>query len=133
MARKKNDEQNNGKIIEISRVVNSKGKEINIVARSIRKYRELRGLEQKQLSRMLGVSDSSVANWETGFSKPTLEVLVPVAKILGISLYELFGLDDPMMQYSKQEQKVFAKYKDLNEYHRAAVSTRQTIFPNLPF
>jgi SOS-response transcriptional repressor LexA len=48
---------------------------------------------------------------------------VPVASILGISLYELFGLDDPMMQYSKQEQRVFAKYKELNEPHRAAVST----------
>ena len=122
MARKKNDEQT-GKIIEINRVVNPKGKEINIVCRSIRKYRELRGLEQKELSQMLGVADSAVGNWETGYSKPNLDVLVPVARILGISLYELFGLDDPMMQYSKQEQRVFAKYKELNEPHRAAVST----------
>lgn len=124
MARKKNDETGKvGKIIEIGPAAGHKGKEINVVCRSIRRYRELRGLEQKEMSRMLSVSDTAVGNWERGFSKPPLEYIIPITNILGISLYELFGLDDPMMKYTRNEQRVFSKYKDLNEAHQKAVAT----------
>ena len=124
MARKKIDETGNGgKIIEITPSVGSNGKEIPVVSRSIRKYRELRGLEQKELSRRLGIADSSVGNWERGFSKPPLDLIVPISKELGISLYELFGIEDPMMKYTKEEQRIISKYKDLNEPHRKAVAT----------
>ena len=124
MARKKIDETGNGgKIIEIGPSVNSKGKDIPVLCRSIRKYRELRGIEQKELSRKLGVADSSVGNWERGFSKPPLELITSITKALGISLYELFGLEDPMMKYTKEEQRLISKYKDLNEPHQKAVAT----------
>lgn len=124
MARKKIDETGNGgKIIEIGPSVGSNGKEIPVVNRSIRKYRELRGLEQKELSRRLGIADSSVGNWERGFSKPPLDLIVPISKELGVSLYELFGIEDPMMKYTKEEQRIISKYKDLNEPHRKAVAT----------
>ena len=111
-----------GKVIEIGSS-SKKIRDIPIVSRSIKKYREQIGMEQKELARRLGIHKSAVSNWETGFSKPNIEILVPVCNVLGVSLYELFGLDDPMMKYTKQEQRVFAKYKELNEPHRAAVST----------
>ena len=123
MARQKNDENTNmGKVIEIGSS-SKKIRDIPIVSRSIKKYREQIGMEQKELARRLGIHKSAVSNWETGFSKPNIEILVPVCNVLGVSLYELFGLDDPMMKYTKQEQQIFAKYKELNEPHRAAVST----------
>lgn len=96
-------------------------KEINIVSRNIRKYREQLGMEQKELSQRLGVASSAVSNWETGFSKPNLDVLVPVCRILGITLYELFGVDDPRANMSEQERLLVAKYHELSEGHRYAV------------
>ena len=99
MARQKNDENTNmGKVIEIGSS-SKKIRDIPIVSRSIKKYREQIGMEQKELARRLGIHKSAVSNWETGFSKPNFEILVPVCNVLGVSLYELFGLDDPMMKY----------------------------------
>lgn len=98
-------------------------KEINVVCQSIRRYREHKGLEQKELARRLGVADSAVGNWENGYAKPTLDVILPVCRVLGITLYELFDTEDPMMPYSRKEQGVLSRYHALNEPHKKAVST----------
>lgn len=99
----------------------SKQRELTAVSRSIRRHRERLGMEQKELARRLGVPASAVSNWETGFSKPTLGVLVPICGALGISLYELFGLGDPMMKFTPREQSLVSKYHGLSEGHKCAV------------
>ena len=97
------------------------GKELNIVSRSIRKYSELRSMEQRELAKRLGIAANTLSNWENGISKPNLNVLVPICKALGISLYELFGLEDPTQIYSDREQRLVSKYQELSEGHKLAV------------
>lgn len=70
---------------------------------------------------MLGVPASAVSNWETGFSKPNLNLLCPICEALNITLYELFDIDDPMHRQSAREQLLLAKYRDLSEAHKYAV------------
>ena len=119
MARKKNEEIK-GTLIEIGSAT-KKGREITVVSRNIRRYREGLCMEQKEFARLLGVPTSTISNWETGFSKPTLNVIVPVCKVLGITLYELFGLDDPLMKFTAREQLLVSKYHDLTDGHKYAV------------
>ena len=97
MARRKKDEKTAAAVIMLGTAVNSKGKEISVVSRSIRRYREQIGMEQKELARRLDIPASAVSNWETGFAKPNIDILVSVCSVLGITLYDLFGLDDPLV------------------------------------
>lgn len=121
MARRKKDEKTAAAVIMLGTAVNSKGKEISVVSRSIRRYREQIGMEQKELARRLGIPASAVSNWETGFAKPNIDILVSVCSVLGITLYDLFGLDDPLVDYTAREQKLVAKYRELSEGHRYTV------------
>lgn len=55
----------------------------------IKKLREQKGLTQKQLADQLFVSDKAVSKWETMKGLPTVGLLEPLAKALGVSLPEL--------------------------------------------
>ncbi len=120
MARKNNYE-GTGKIIEIGKKVNGTKKEISPVCKNIRKYREQIGMEQKELSLKLGQAASSVGNWERGFSKPNLDLLTSICNILGITLYELFGINDPLIKYTAKEQSLISDYRELSDGHKIAV------------
>lgn len=57
----------------------------------IKELREAKGLTQEHVAQQLGVTQGTVANWETGARTPTLANLVRVADILGVSLDEVYG------------------------------------------
>lgn len=60
----------------------------------ISKFKALRksnGLTQWDLAQMLGVSQTTVAMWETGANNPTAEKLPVLAEILGCTIDDLFG------------------------------------------
>lgn len=49
-------------------------------------------LSQTQLSEYLGYKGrQSVANWENGYSSPTLKVAILIARVLEEDVYYLFG------------------------------------------
>lgn len=122
MARKKKEENTGkAKIAPIGADKKSGEREISAVCRSIRRYRESIKMEQKELAKKLGVPASAVSNWETGFSKPNLNMLYPICEALDITLYELFDIDDPLHRQSDREQQLLSKYRGLSEGHKYAV------------
>lgn len=52
----------------------------------IKAAREKKGLSQKQLAQLLGVSQPTVSDWESGRKNPTLENLSKIADALGCSV-----------------------------------------------
>lgn len=61
-------------------------KNINLIS-----SRERRGYTQEQLARMLGYKGKqSVANWENGYSTPTLEAALKISRILEEDIFFLF-------------------------------------------
>lgn len=51
--------------------------------------RKEKGMTQKELAEKLFVSDKAVSKWETGGSIPDVALLMPLAKLLGVTVPEL--------------------------------------------
>ena len=91
------------------------------VCERIRFYRKKKGMEQKQLAQMLGITGNAVTNWENGRSRPDIQTLPRLCEILDVSLYELMGLPDPYVQYTPDEQNMMTDYRALSEAHQKFV------------
>ncbi len=61
----------------------------------ISEKRKAINLTQKELADKLHITDKAVSKWERGLSFPDISILIPLAEILNISLYDLLkGGDD---------------------------------------
>ncbi|MBL0144884.1 MAG: helix-turn-helix transcriptional regulator [Chitinophagaceae bacterium] len=65
----------------------------NFIAKNFKLLRELKGLNQAQISVLLGFNRSTWNNYETGKSKPNLDDLSKISKYFEVSLSELVELD----------------------------------------
>jgi class 3 adenylate cyclase len=63
----------------------------SLVGQRIRGQREKLGLKQLDIANALQVSPQAVSKWERGENAPDIALLVPLAKLLGISTDNLLG------------------------------------------
>lgn len=56
---------------------------------ALRTVREMRGLSQRELAAAVGVSQSAIAQIETGRTQPTLANLKKIAEALDVTICEL--------------------------------------------
>ena len=87
----------------------------------IRHYREKLGMEQKALAAMVGVTANAVSNWERGRARPDVNLLPDICEVLQITLYQLYGLDDPSVKYTTVEDAFMENYRQLTPGHQYAV------------
>lgn len=87
----------------------------------IRHYREELGMEQKALAAMVGVTANAVSNWERGRARPDVNLLPNICEALRITLYQLYGLDDPSVKYTTVEDAFMENYRQLTPGHQYAV------------
>ena len=87
----------------------------------IRHYREKLGMEQKALATMVGVTANAVSNWERGRARPDVNLLPDICEALQITLYQLYGLDDPSVKYTTVEDAFMENYRQLTPGHQYAV------------
>lgn len=59
------------------------------VANRIYELRKEKGLSQKELGALIGVSNKAVSKWETGAAVPKTETIIKLASALGITAEEL--------------------------------------------
>lgn len=57
----------------------------------IRQLRLERGINQKELGDAVGVSKQSVSNWENGNIMPSVDLLIRLANVFGVSTDYLLG------------------------------------------
>ena len=67
---------------------------MNHIGLRIKELRKKKDLTQEKLAEYLNVSFQAVSKWETGASSPDLSMIVPLARLLGVSTDALFGLAD---------------------------------------
>ena len=70
----------------------------------IYKSRTKNNMSQAQLAKEIGVTDKAVSKWETGKSKPQVDTLKKLARVLNISIEKL--LDIPVKAQDKQITKI---------------------------
>ena len=61
----------------------------------LRQLRETAGLSLRELARQIGEEPSNVSYWETSGNLPRSNVLLPMAKALGVTVEELLGEPRP--------------------------------------
>ena len=94
---------------------------IPVICERVKYYRELMGIEQKELARLLGITGNSISNWENGRSRPDINLIPRLCGILHITLYELFDMDDPTITLTAGEQMHLDTYRQLTRGHQYAV------------
>ncbi len=55
----------------------------------IAQRRKAMNMTQNELAKKLHITDKAVSKWERGLSFPDISILIPLAEILNISLYDL--------------------------------------------
>ena len=63
-------------------------------AKRLKEKREENKISQRALAGFIGVSHSSVSQWESEINIPTIESLIRLCKILKVSADYLLGLTD---------------------------------------
>ena len=87
---------------------------IPIICERIRSYREKSGLEQKAFATQIGVTPNAASNWECGRSRPDVNLLPAICRVLGITLYDLFGEAAPSDPLSERERMLVHSYRSLD-------------------
>ena len=87
----------------------------------IRHYREELGMEQKALAAMVGVTANALSNWERGRARPDVNLLPNICEALQITLYQLYGLDDPSVKHTAVEDTFIENYRQLTPGHQYAL------------
>ena len=73
----------------------------------IRAQRRVHGLSQRALAKRLSVSAGLVGQWETGETKPTLERVIDVCALFGISAQTFFEPGAPYHGQMVQDSDEF--------------------------
>ena len=80
----------------------------------IKKLREDKGLTQADVCLALNIAQSTLANYETNFRSPKMDVLIAIANYYGVSVDYLLGRTDiPFVDTAKRP-------KDLNRFLQQA-------------
>ena len=61
---------------------------------NFRRFRLEVNLSQKEVAKDLGICQSNISDWENDISRPDYEKLIQLAKIYGVSICDLLGVED---------------------------------------
>ena len=78
----------------------------------IRNFREARKMTQKQLARLIGVTNSRVSNWEQGLNRPDVDLLADICRALSVSPSELLDFNLLSEELTCKERRVVQAYRD---------------------
>lgn len=87
----------------------------------IRKYRKAKDLTQEEMANWLGVTAPAVNKWENSNTMPDITLLVPIARLLGISLDELLSYQEEL---NKEEIRAIMEEAEI----RFSENTYETAF-----
>ena len=87
------------------------------IGKFIAECRKEKGLTQRELADILGISDKTVSKWERGNGLPDVSLMLPLCNLLGISVNELLSgicLDQNSYQ-QKAEENFMSLIKEKQE------------------
>ena len=94
---------------------------VPVLCERIRHFREARSIGQKELAAALGVTGNAVCNWESGRTRPDVNLLPRICEALGVSLYSLYDLPEPGRKLTQEEKSLLSAYRELSGAYRGAL------------
>jgi transcriptional regulator with XRE-family HTH domain len=91
------------------------------VARNIKKFREVAGLTQKDLSETLKISVSAISLWESGKTSPNANQLVQLCDIFDKPPTVMFGLVDEDATREQEKDVLHRLYAQAPDHVKKAV------------
>lgn len=87
-----------------------------ITANRLRELREQKGLSQGDVAKLINVTRTAYAAYETGQNKPTRK-LQELSDLFGVSADYILGNDktEPEIKYSADEQRLIEVYRKLDD------------------
>ncbi len=59
---------------------------MNFFCKNLKALRKARGISQEEMAKELGLKRSALGNYENGYSTPEYDILIQIAKYLGVTL-----------------------------------------------
>lgn len=98
--------------------------------KAIRHARKLKSMTAGDLGKILSppVSHTAVCKWETGKSKPSVETLLQLSKILGFDIRTFFAVESTESKNAdfetcKDAQEIYNCYNKMSEEQKNAIMT----------
>lgn len=79
-----------------------------IFSERLKREREKKGWSQTELAEKIHVSRQSVSKWETGKNYPSIEVIIDLSDLFGITIDELLRSDEELKEKVIQDSKQLA-------------------------
>ncbi len=88
---------------------------------TIRQYREQMGMDQRSVAEAIGYSTNTISNWENGVSRPDIDAVPQLCKLLQIPLPIFFDIEhDPSAP--EIESDLLRDYRSLNADQQQTVA-----------
>ena len=93
---------------------------------NLQRLRESRGLSQRELGKILGVSTSTIGNYEAGLREPNFEMLENMADFFNVPIGTLLGdaRASRMLMYYDRLSKLIEKAYNLGDIDIERLSER---------
>ena len=90
------------------------------VGENIKKIRKEKGLTQKELGKLCGMSEAQIGQYENGLRNPKMETLEKIANALDISYFELFDISETTKESNIQKITLNVEIKNIDEETKKA-------------
>lgn len=89
------------------------------IGERIAKFRKSAGMNQKELAKIIGVSNSRISNWEQGINRPDADMLGKLCTALQVSPSLLLGLKLTKDELNEKEWKVIRAYRSKTDMQKS--------------
>jgi len=100
-----------------------KQRNLETYGEKVKKYRTRAGITVDQLADTLGISKSSIRNWECGLTRPDPELLYRLFSIFDVEPNEFFGIKGVGSLLTDSERSLIDCFRSLDDVGKDAVIT----------
>ncbi len=105
--------------------------ELEVFAAKLRTLRQRAGLSQEALAARLGVSAQSVSKWENTANWPEAALILPLARLLGVSADELLTVPTSREEWEKRWQEIVGECRQRGD-HAALLALAEAALKDWP-
>ncbi|MDR0306107.1 MAG: helix-turn-helix domain-containing protein [Chitinispirillales bacterium] len=89
------------------------------IGKRIKMFREQKGLSQKNFAAAIGAKNTTVSNWEKGYTRPDVDTLAKICETLGVSADDMLDIRFNPEDMNSHEKEIIMAYRTKTEVQHA--------------